>query len=135
MIIGGVSKQLLHDFIRSLGSKDCHIALLTKEADYNAMSETFSGQGEIKATGYASGGKKLQGFVHGLDNGVAWCAWNNADWMNASIKAHGAVIYAKGDSNRVVTVLDFGAEHSSSQGLFRVKLPLPGAKDAIFWLT
>lgn len=135
MIIGGVSKQLLHHIVRSLGDKDCHLALLSKDADLNCMTETFTGAGEIRATGYAAGGKKLQNFGCGLDEGIAWCSWSNVEWMNATIKASGAVVYAKGDGNRVVTVIDFGEEHSSSQGLFRMKLPAPGAKDAIFWLS
>ena len=135
MIISGVSKHILYDFVRSLGEKDCHLALLSKDATAHAMTEVFTGAGEIRATGYAAGGKKLQNFTHGLDDGVAWCSWSSVDWMNATIKACGAVIYAKGDGNRVVTVIDFGEEFSSSQGMFRAKMPPPGAKDAIFWLS
>lgn len=135
MIVTGVSKQLLLDFVKSLGDGDCHIALLSKDASYSPQDGQFTGQGEVKATGYGAGGKRLTGFTYGLDNGVAWAAWSNAEWMNASIKASGAVIYQKGNDDRIVTVLEFDEEKSSSQGLFRVKFPPPGAKDAVFWLS
>jgi hypothetical protein len=135
MIIPGVSKELLCDFIKSLGTADCHMALLSKDADYGPKSGRFDGSGEVRNQGYAQGGKKLQGFSHGLDDGIAWASWNNVEWMNASIKAHGAVIYAKAWDNRVITVIDFGEEKSSSQGLFRVKMPTPGSANAIFWLA
>jgi hypothetical protein len=135
MIASGVSKHLLHDFVRSIGEGDCHIALLSKDAHCCPDDAVFTGQGEVRATGYGAGGKRLTGFSCGLEDGIAWIAFNNAEWMNATIKASGAVIYQKTKDNRIVTVLEFDEEKSSSQGLFRVKFPPPGAKDAIFWLS
>lgn len=135
MIAGGVSKVLLLDFVKSLGEGDCHLALLSSDADCNCMSGVFTGQGEVKAQGYAAGGKRLNNFTCGLEDGVAWANWSHAEWMNATIKAHGAVIYQKARDNRIVTVLDFGSEQSSSQGLFRVKMPPPGVNGAVFWLS
>jgi hypothetical protein len=135
MITPGVSKHLLYDFVASLGNADCHIALLTSGASYGPSSATFEGAGEIKAQGYATGGKRLNNFSCGLDDGIAWAAWGNAEWQNASIKACGAVIYEKANGNRIVTVLDFGDEQVSSQGLFRVRMPAPGASNAVFWLA
>lgn len=135
MIQPGVSKHLLLYFVEELGEGDCHLALLSRNASMDCDVSTFTGQGEVVAQGYAAGGKRLQGFSCGLDDGIAWAAWNSVDWMNASIRACGAVIYQKAKGNRIVAVLDFGEEKVSSQGLFRVKLPAPGAKGAVFWLA
>jgi hypothetical protein len=135
MILPGVAKDLLLDFVKTLGTADCHMALLTKDADYSPQTSQFTGTGEVRCQGYTAGGKKLHGFASGLDDGIAWVNWGSPEWANATIKAHGAVIYAKGWGNRVVTVIDFGEEKSSSQGLFRVKMPAPGSANAIFWLA
>lgn len=135
MITPGVSKHLLLDFVQSLGSKDCHMALLSDKASLDCNTAVFDGTGEIRAQGYAAGGKRLLGFSSGMENGIAWAAWNNVDWQNATIKATGAVIYSKADANRVITVISFGEEKSSSQGLFRVRMPAPGSTDAVFWLA
>lgn len=135
MIIPGVSKHVLLDFVRGLGDADCHMALLRSDCALCPNDAIFTGQGEIRAQGYAAGGKRLNNFACGLDDGIAWAAWSNPEWMNATIKANGSVIYAKNWGNRIVTVLDFGEEKSSSQGLFRVKMPAPGPSGAVFWLA
>lgn len=135
MIVSGVSKHQLFDFVKSLGEGDCHMALLAKGANYNTNSDVFDGSGEVRAQGYVTGGKRLTNFGCGLDDGIAWASWGNVEWSNASIKAVGAVIYQKGKGNRIVTVLDFGDEQVSSQGMFRVRMPNPGAANAVFWLA
>ena len=135
MIVPGVGRQTLLGFMESLGKSDCHMALLRDGASIGPDTTAFDGSGEVRASGYAAGGKRLQGFSCGLDNGVAWAAWNTVEWMNATIKASGAVIYAKENGNRIVAVLDFGEEKASSQSLFRVKMPPPGADNAVFWLS
>ena len=131
----GVSKHILLQFIQSLNGADCHMALLKTGARIDADTFVFDGTGEAEGSGYAAGGKRLQGFSCGLDNGTAWAAWNSVDWMNASIKAKGAVIYAKAWGNKIVAVLEFDEEKSSSQALFRVRMPAPGSQGAIFGLT
>lgn len=135
MIVPGLSKHLLLDFVRSLGDADCHFALLRSDAQLGPESGYFDGTGEIRAQGYAAGGKKLQNFACGLDNGIAWASWGNPEWLNASIKASGGVIYAKKQNNRIVTVLDFGEEKTSSQGLFRIRMPAPGPTNAVVWMA
>jgi hypothetical protein len=131
----GVGKHLLLDFVQSLGDADCHIALLSESCDLCPTDATFTGKGEVRAQGYGAGGKKLQGFSSGLDDGIAWAAWQNAEWQNATIRACGAVIYAKGWGNRIITIVDFGEEQRSTQGMFRVKFPAPGPNNAVFWLA
>lgn len=131
----GVSKALLLDFVDSLRDADCHMALVTRTSDISPQTPTFTGHGEVRAQGYAAGGKKLQGFACGLDDGIAWCSWSNVEWQNATIKADGYVIYAKAWGNRVITVGEFDEEKRSSQGMFRVRMPQPGPSNAIFWLA
>lgn len=135
MIIGGVCKQFLYDTVAALADADAYVALIGKDADIGPDSMVFSGQGEIKAQGYATGGKKLQNFSCGLDDGIAWAAWDQPSWMNATITADAAVIYLKGRGNRILTVLPFDEQKRSSQGLFRLKFPPPGPKNAVFWLA
>lgn len=134
MLQSGVGKHLLMDFVRSLGTADCHMALVTDSANLSPATETFEGQGEVRAQGYAAGGKRLNNFACGLDDGIAWASWSNVEWQNATIKASGAVIYDRA-TKRVITVLDFGGEQSSSQGMFRVRMPPPGAANAVIWLS
>jgi len=135
-VVPGVAKTLLLDFVRSLGEDDCYMALLREGASFSPDTAVFTGEGEVQARGYVAGGKKMSGFACGLDEGIAWATWSNVEWMNASIKAIGAVIYARGRGNRVVSVFELDEPvKSSSQGLFRVKMPAPGAKDAVFWLA
>lgn len=135
MILPGVSKQLLYYFVKMLGEADCHIALLTKQANIDPDTGVFDGTGEIKAQGYTTGGKRLSNFVCGLDDGIAWASWGNPEWTNATIRACGAVIYAKGMGNKIISVHTFPEEQTSSQGTFRVKMPPPGAAGAVFWLS
>lgn len=131
----GVGKSLLLDFVDSLREADCHLALLTSKSDVSATTPVFDGSGEVRGQGYATGGKKLQNFACGLDDGIAWCAWANVEWQNATLKADGYVIYARGWGNRIITVGSFDEEMRSSQGMFRVRMPAPGPNNAIFWLA
>lgn len=135
MIAPGLSKHLLHHYIQSLGGADCHLALLRDNADYGTDTRVFDGAGEIRAQGYAQGGKRLTNFSCGLDNGIAWANWSSPEWLNASIRASGAVIYAKNWGNLVVAVFAFEEEQASSNSLFRCKMPPPGADNAIIWLA
>ena len=100
---------------------DIRAALVTSAYTPDAVKhKTFSDvTGEVKAAGYSSGGKFLEGqrIVEGA-SGPAFFA-KDLTWEKASILARGIVLYfAK--TNELITYSDFGKDVSSTDDAFKV---------------
>jgi len=132
MIIGGLCHSAYLDLVTGVHQpKDRYmIALYTAGASVNHSTTTYTSQGEVSGMGYESGGIALEGYEAKLQtkagNAVAYLDWDDPQWDDSTIKARAALIYNASKSNKALTVLDFGKEYVSGNGIFLVVLPEPG---------
>ena len=130
--------QAIHNF-NNPGGHTFMIALIragslvtgTYGAATTNYSELVANGDEAVGTGYVAGGQALVA-VTPTTNGTAGVTdFGDAVWANSTITASGAIIYNASAGNRVVSVLSFGADKSSSGTPFAVLMPTPDAANAI----
>ena len=112
------------------------IALYTSAATLSKATTAYSATNEVVGTGYTAGGASLAGLTTALDTDTAMLDWTtDPTWPTSTITARGALIYNSSKANRAVAVLDFGADITSTAGLFTVTLPAPAAATAVVRMT
>lgn len=132
MIIGGLCQSAYLDFATGVHQPQDRymIALYNANATINHRTTAYTSQGEVDGDGYKSGGTLLKGYEAKLltkgGNAVAYIDWDDPQWENSTLKAGAALIYNASKANKAVTVLDFGREYASGNGIFMVVLPEPG---------
>jgi hypothetical protein len=120
-------KQEILDGIHD-AADEYKIALFTSGANLDAKTANYDGQaGEVASGGYAKGGRPLAGRKTGLAGNIAFVTFENPRWLNATFTARGALIYNASKQNRAVAVVDFGQDHTCTNGTFVVTLPDEGA--------
>ena len=108
------------------------IALYTAVANLGADTTAYSTTGEVVGTGYAAGGIALTiSQSPTVASNTAYVSFDNAQWLNASFTARGALIYNSSKGNKSVAVLDFGADKTVSNKTFTVEMPGNTATEAI----
>lgn len=102
------------------------VALLTSSyaPDQDTDSEFSDASGnEASGTGYTAGGATLSSKTMVYDASTNTRTFDAADveWDNSSLTARYAVIYDDSATNKpLIAYVDFGAERTSSEGLFRI---------------
>lgn len=107
------------------------IALLssghTPDKDTHTAWSDVSGD-EVSGTGYTTGGETLAGKAVSQDDtddeGVFDA--NNVTWSSSSITAQYAVVYDTTASNKLICLIDFGSDQTSSNGDFTVQFDSEG---------
>jgi hypothetical protein len=107
------------------------IALFTSTATLDKTTTAYATTNEVVGTGYTAGGATLSGYTTALTGDVANLTWTDPTWPSATITARGALVYNTSRSNKAVMVIDFGADITSTNGLFTVDLPATGASALI----
>lgn len=131
-ILGGTCVGAKRDFLATMARDVFKLALYTDAAMLNPQTQIYTPQGEVVAQGYDRGGKVLTGLHIGLDQDVAVMGWRDpVVWENASITAHGALIYNASRGNRALVVVAFGKPISSTDGPFRLRMPPVTAETAV----
>jgi len=122
-------KQEILDGIHD-ADDDYMIALFTDAANLGAETRSYTEQGEVNGTknGYTKGGIALGGRKTGISGSVAYLTFDNPKWLNCSFTARGALIYNASKQNRAVAVINFGQDHTCTNGTFIVTLPADGAQ-------
>ena len=112
------------------------MALYTSSATLDASTTAYTVTNEVSGTGYTAGGKTLAGYTPGSGSNTAWIDWTTDPvWTASSFTARGAVIYNSSKSNKIVAILDFGADITSSASDFTVTLPAAAAGTAVIRLS
>lgn len=130
-ILSGIARSYLHEIINGVhaADDDYKIALFTNAANLSPETTSYAGQpGEVAGGGYRRGGQSLEDRSCGLSGNVAYMTFADPRWSAASITAHGALIYNASKQNRAVAVLNFGGDHTSTNGEFVISLPPAGTK-------
>lgn len=95
------------------------MALYTDKASLDKSTEAYTTAGEVVGVGYAV--KLLAEPVYGVKDDVAYMDFpGDIVWDNATIKAHGCMIYDASLSNLAILVVNFGEEISSTNAEFRL---------------
>ncbi len=111
------------------------MALYTSASTMTAATTTYSTTNEVVGTGYTAGGITLTGYTAGSSGTTAWITWNNVSIPNATITARGAAIYDTTKSNRIVALIDFGADITSTNDTWSYTFPTANASSAIVRLA
>lgn len=133
-IVGGTCTAAKRDFLLGVhGPNDVYkIALYGPMAVLGPMTDTYTPHGEVTAKGYERGGKVLTGYQCGIDQNVGVLGWKEpVTWQEATITAHGALIYNASKGNRALAVIDFDRPISSTDGPYRLLMPPVSAETAL----
>ena len=103
------------------------LALFTSAANLSPATTAYAVDGETSGDGYTAGGVELTGFAVSLDGSVAVLDFNDAEWLESTITARGALIYNSSKANKAVAVFDFGSDITSVNGPFNAPMPEPTA--------
>tara|TARA_R110000796_G_scaffold238671_1_gene359086 strand:- start:335 stop:736 length:402 start_codon:yes stop_codon:yes gene_type:complete len=117
--------------VQDLDTDTLYIALFTSSATINAATTTYSTTNEVVGTGYTAGGNALTGAVISADGTTAIVDFDNTTWVSSTITARGAMIYNSTKANRVIAILDFGTDKTSTDGDFTIQFPAADASNAI----
>lgn len=99
---------------------------------------TTAAYGTYQATngnGYTTGGQTLSSQTTSRSAQTSWVDFADLTWSASTISARAALIYNSTDSNKAVTVLDFGSTKTSSNGAFTIQFPTADSTNAIIRLT
>jgi len=140
-MVTSFKKELLQG-IHTFGTDTFKIALYTSSAigtDFGGSSATvdatvttYSTNNEVPASGtYAAGGGTLTVVGPNQGSTVGYVSFSNVNFTSSSITARGAIIYNETESNKIVAVLDFGSDKSSSAGDFEIVFPANDSSNAI----
>lgn len=105
------------------------IALYVAASTIGAATTAYTVTNEVASGGgYTTGGMALTGRTTSLDTGTAILDFTTDPvWSTATITARGCMIYNSTKANRTVSVHDFGADITSTNGNFTVQFPAPTA--------
>jgi hypothetical protein len=128
--------QAKHDFTASTGSTmKCALIKHTPTGTYGAASTNYSNvtgnSDEASGTGYSAGGNTLTNITPTTSGTTAYADFSDTSWTTATIDADGMMIYNSSQSNKAVSLHDFGGEQKSTAGTFTVVFPTPDASNAI----
>lgn len=127
-LTAGVANSYKQEVLQGIhaASDSYKIALYPSTATYSPATTGYSAAGEVIGAGYTAGGNTLTGFSVSGTGATARLDFASTSWANATITARGAVIYNSSKANKIVAVLDFGADVSSTAGTFTVNMPSVG---------
>ena len=122
-------KVELYQGVHNLLTDQLYMALYTANASLDASTTAYTATGEVVASGYSAGGVLLTGVTVNSSGYTAYVSFNNPSWAS-TLTARGALIYNASKGNKSITILDFGADKTSTR-VFSVQLPANTADSAI----
>lgn len=101
------------------------VALYDARATLNPMVEFYTTEGEVTGRGYERGGMRLKGYRCDVSGASGILGWTETlIWRTSTIRARGALIYNASKQNRAIVVVDFGEDVISTNGNWRLPVPL-----------
>lgn len=124
MIKTCIPTQAKIDFLSGNHSLICDykIVLYTSEANLDEDTMAYTAKGEASGKGYTKGGHPLENPSVWEDRGAACLTFASFVLPNASITARGFMIVNASCNNRVVCIVDWGADYTSTEGDFRIQI-------------
>lgn len=110
-------------------------ALYTSSATLDATTTAYTTSNEVVGTAYVAGGNTLSGQIVTSSGTTAYLDFADTTWAGSTITARGAMIYNSSKSNKVICILDFGSDKSSSASSFIIQFPSADATNAIIRIS
>lgn len=98
------------------------IALYGAGAHLGPDTDFYTPAGEVECKGYKAGGIALRNCRVWRFKRAACMGWDSLTIPNASIRAHGFLIYNASAENKTVFVGDWGGEYASTEGPFTIPI-------------
>jgi len=132
--------QALHNFLNSGGStfKLCLIKV-GMAGTYGAASTNYSNitgnSDEASGTNYSAGGNSLTRVDPTISGTTAYTTFSNLVFSTVTLSAVACMIYNSSQSNKAVSVHDFGGTKTATAGDFTIQMPTADASNAILRLA
>lgn len=94
-------------------------------------SDVTGNSDEASGTGYSAGGPTLDSVTPTSSGTTAIGDFADETISGATITARGLLIYNSSESNKSISVHDFGSDKTSSGGDFVIQFPTPDASNAV----
>ena len=124
----------VHDLTVSTGDA-IKLALFVAAATLDASATAYSTTNEASGTGYTAGGGALTNVTPVLSSTTALADFADLTFSTATITARGCMLYNSTDSDRALSVHDFGADKTATAGDFTIQFPTADASNAILRLA
>jgi len=123
--------------IASSGGDVFKMALYTNAATMDSTTTTYSSTNEVSSvsTNYTTGGVTLTNVDPTTGGTAGFTQFGNVTFTAVSLTTRGALIYNTSKANRVVCVLDFGADKTATAGDFVITMPANTSTTALLRLT
>lgn len=119
-----IPAQAKADFLSGVHTLDdqYRLVLYTSAADLDDCTTHYVAQGECSGKGYRTGGMGLKNPKVWVDRGAGCLTFDSLTIPNSTVTARGYMIINASKQNRVVCVVDWGAEYTSTEGPFHIKI-------------
>lgn len=98
------------------------LVLYTSDADLDAETTHYTAAGEARGKGYREGGLPLKNPRVWIDNGAGCLTFDSLTIPVATITARGYMVVNASKSNRAIFIADWGAEYTSTEGPFTIRI-------------
>ena len=102
------------------------ISLYSDLSALNSNTKYYTKTNEVVGEGYEVGGLVLQGFdiayISNFNVENIMIKWETDPEWKGTIRARAALIYNSTKNNKAVCILDFGEDHFSVNGMFKLGL-------------
>lgn len=108
------------------------LALYTESAALDRHTKEYSSKGEILGDGYHSGGVTLENWKISTDADGVYFSFDPPEWPRADITGAVAALIYNTRTKLPVMIMRFNLPQTSINGRFRIKMPPPGTRTALF---
>lgn len=111
----------------NLEAEDNKLAMFTNSITPNFDTNTVYGSApynanEVSGTGYTAGGQLVTTTELTVSAGTMIYSADDVEWAASTItNARGGLLYADAASNEAILLVDFGADYSTTSGLFSIQ--------------
>lgn len=98
------------------------LVLYTSKADLDEETTRYVTQGEVSGKGYRVGGVPLKNPKVWIDRGAGCLTFDSVTLPTATITARGYAIINASKDNKIICIIDWGAEYTSTEGPFHVRI-------------
>lgn len=120
----GITTQARVDFLSGVHclTDKYRVVLYTSDANLGKDAKYYTPDGECQGKGYRRGGMALSNPKVWEDRGAGCLTWDSVTIPNSTITARGFAIINATKDKRIVCLVDYGAEYTSTEGPFHVKI-------------
>ena len=124
MIKTCVPTQAKADFLGGVHTlKDNYkLVLYGSDADLDDCTANYVAQGEVRGKGYREGGVSLSNPKAWVDRNAGCLTFDSVTLANSTITARGYMIINASKNNKVLCIVDWVAEYTSTEGPFNIRI-------------